>query len=300
MKLCALVFFTMLTRFALAQQDPLYSQYMQNPLLINPAYTGLNNKFNGMVGYRTQWTGLKGHPQTMNASAHTSLVNNKVGAGILFVNDRVGNVSNTETNVSFSYKLDFGNSIFSFGMQAGIQSYRTDHSELNMLHPDDHVYASGDRGSRLNIGAGAVLKSEVFFIGLSVPRMLPSVFRNGGKEFELYNQHYYLIGSYVYNLNERIRLKPSVLLRGVIDAPVSADIAMNINFNAIHTAGLFTRNFNTYGFLVQTLISEQYRFGYTFELPTNRSIGTQFPTHEICLGILLSVFNYHERSLSNY
>ncbi|HCZ36045.1 MAG TPA: hypothetical protein DHV26_08980, partial [Cytophagales bacterium] len=25
---------------AMAQQDPLYSQYINNPLLINPAYTG--------------------------------------------------------------------------------------------------------------------------------------------------------------------------------------------------------------------------------------------------------------------
>ena len=300
MKICAFIFLILLTRSGLAQQDPLYSQYMQNPLLINPAYTGLNNKFNGMVGYRTQWTGLEGHPQTVNASAHTSLVNNKIGAGILFLNDRVGNVSNMETNISVSYKLELDKSVFSFGMQAGMQGYRTDYSELKMLDTDDHVFTGGERGSRLNIGAGAVLKSERFFIGLSVPRIMPSVFRNGGQEFELYNKHYYLAGSYVHNLNERIRLKPSVLLRGVRGAPLSADIGMNINFNAIHTAGVFTRNLNTYGFLVQTLVSEQYRFGYTFELPTNNSIGIKFPTHEMCLGILLSVFSHHDRSLSNY
>ena len=105
-----------------AQQDPLYSQYMLNPLVINPAYSGLNNNFNAMVGYRTQWAGLEGQPQTLNASVHTSLVNNKVGAGILVINDRIGNTNSTEAHATFAYKLNFEQSTFSFGMQAGIQN----------------------------------------------------------------------------------------------------------------------------------------------------------------------------------
>jgi type IX secretion system PorP/SprF family membrane protein len=300
MKTLTLVFLTLVTTTILAQQDPLYSQYMQNPLLVNPSYAGLNNRLNGMVGYRTQWTGLQGQPQTMNASVHTSLVHNKIGIGILFLNDQIGNISNTETNVALSYKLDLGKQTFSFGMQAGMQNYRTDHTRLKFFDPDDNAFTGGERGSRLNIGAGAVLKSEKFFIGLSVPRLLPSTFKNGGQEFELYNQHYYLMGAYVYYLSERLRIKPSVLLRGVKGAPVSADIAMNININGIHTAGVFTRNLNTYGILVQTMLKEQYRFGYAFELPTNRSVGTNFATHEISLGVLLSVFSYHEHSLGNF
>jgi type IX secretion system PorP/SprF family membrane protein len=283
-----------------AQQDPVYAQYLLNPLLLNPAYAGLNNNFNGMVGYRTQWTGLEGQPNSFNASAHTSLVNNKVGAGILFSNDQIGNISNTETNISLAYKLNFKERVFSFGMQAGFQNYTTDYADLNIFDPTDNAFVGGERGSRMNIGAGAILKSEKFFIGLSVPRLLPSTFKNGGQEFELYNQHYYLAAAYVIYLNERIRLKPSALLRGVKNAPASVDLAMNVNINAIHTAGMFTRNFNTYGFLVQTLVKEQIRFGYVFELPTNKSVGTNFTTHEVSVGILLSAFSFHERTLSNF
>lgn len=253
-----------------------------------------------MVGYRTQWTGLEGQPQTMNASVHTSLVNNKIGAGILVLNDRVGNISNTETTISIAYKIGLRQQTFSFGMQAGMQSYRTDYSELKILDPDDNAFTGEERGSRLNIGAGATLKSERFFIGLSVPRLLPSIFKNGGQEFELYNQHYYLTGGYVYYVNEHIRLKPSVLLRAVKGAPMSADIAMNVNINGIHTAGVFTRNLSTHGVIVQTMIREQFRFGYAFELPTNKSVGTKFATHEISIGVILSAFSYHERSLVNF
>ncbi len=283
-----------------AQQDPLYSQYMINPLLINPAYAGLNNNFNAMVGYRTQWTGFDGQPNTLNVSSHSSFLNNKAGAGILIVQDQIGNSTTTEINTSFAYKLILSETTFSFGMQAGVQNFKSNYSSLNLSDPTDPAFNGGERISRLNLGAGAILKSEKYLIGLSIPRLLPSTFKNGGQEFDLYNQHYYLMGSYVHYVDDRIRLKPSVLLRGVKGAPASVDIAFNINVNAIHTAGLFTRNFNTYGVLLQTLLAEKYRFGYVFELPTNKSVGAQFTTHELSLGILLSVFDFHERSLSNF
>src|SRR5688572_10867626 len=130
----------LVTSVAHAQQDPLYAQYLLNPMVINPAYAGLNNNMNFMAGYRTQWTGLEGNPQTLNASVHTSLVNNTVGAGILFSSDRIGNITNSETNVSVSYKLNFKESTFSFGMQAGLQKYRTDYGDLNILDPDDNAF----------------------------------------------------------------------------------------------------------------------------------------------------------------
>jgi type IX secretion system PorP/SprF family membrane protein len=292
--------FSLVALSVFAQQDPLYSQYMLNPLVINPAYSGLNNNFNAMVGYRTQWTGLEGQPKTINASVHTSLVDNKVGAGILFTNDKIGNLSSTEAKATFAYKLNFEESTFSFGMQAGIQSFNTDYSGLNILDKGDNAFMGGERGTRINMGVGVVLKSEKYFIGFSVPRLLPTTFKNGDQEFDLYNQHFYLMGAYVHYLNENIRLKPTVLLRGVKGAPASIDLAFNVNINSIHTVGVFTRNLNTYGVLLQTLLAEKYRFGYAFEIPTNKSVGAQFSTHEITLGVLLSVFDFHDRALSNF
>src|SRR6185369_9149970 len=125
--------------------------YMLNPLLINPAYAGLTNNLNAMAGYRTQWTGYEGHPQTFYASAHTSLVDNKVGTGILLINDRLGNVATTEANASFAYKLNFSNSTFSFGMRAGMLSYQANYSNLNLYDPNDIAFTGGNRGTRANL-----------------------------------------------------------------------------------------------------------------------------------------------------
>ena len=268
--------------------------------MINPAYAGLNNNLNVTAGYRTQWTSLDGQPQTLNLSANTSLFNNQAGIGMLIVNDRIGNVTNTEASAQLAYRINLQQSIFSFGMLAGFQSFNTDYGALNILDDGDNAFIGAERGTRMNIGAGAILKSERLFVGLSVPRLLPSRFSNGGQRFDLYNQHFYLAGAYVHYFNQHVRFKPSVLLRGVKGAPLSVDVGANINFNGLHTLGLFSRNFKTYGLLLQTLIKEHLRFGYVFELPTSKSVGSRFTTHEVLLGLRLSVLDFHEDSISNF
>jgi type IX secretion system PorP/SprF family membrane protein len=299
-KLLPLVFLA-LSFHAMAQQDPIYSQYMVNPLVINPAYAGLNNNLNLNGSYRIQWAGFEGQPNTFNLNGSTSLVDNKVGVGFMFSHDKIGNTQNTEATASFAYKLDLGHDrTLSFGLQAGVLNYRIDNSDLNIYDPDDEAFTNNERGTRLNLGAGLILKGSDFLIGLSVPRMLPTKFSAGESEFELYNQHYYLFGAYVFYLNEQIKFKPTALVRAVKGATASTDVGANFIFNSIHTAGLFTRNFKTYGVLLQTLYREKWRFGYVFELPTNKSVGTNFTTHEISLGIRLSVFTFHDTTISNF
>ena len=70
---------------AAAQQDPIYAQYLNNPLTINPAYAGSNNMFNAALQYRTQWAGLDANPVTVNFSSHMSLYQNRVGIGMMVV-----------------------------------------------------------------------------------------------------------------------------------------------------------------------------------------------------------------------
>ncbi len=283
------------------QQDPLYSQYINNPMVINPAYAGLNNNFNASLSYRTQWGGFEGNPTTVNVNGHISLVDNRVGAGLLIVQDKIGNVTNTEFQLAGAYKLQLEDVTFSFGMQAGVINFQSDFNKLNLADPGDPAFAGNENLSKPNIGAGVALKSERYFVGLSVPRLLSTTFKSSmGEQFDLYNQHYYLFGGYVFNMGTRIRLKPSVLLKSVKGSPLSTDLNFNLNIDQLYTAGVFTRNFNTYGIQLGALLKEQFRLGYTFEIPTAGSVGSQFNTHEIMLGVRMSLLNFHDRSLSNF
>lgn len=298
----SLLFLFLLSVSSYAQQDPIYAQYLMNPLILNPSYAGINNNLQANVGYRIQWMGLEASPRTLNLNGAVSILENKAGAGISLLQDRIGNTTITEFNGAFAYKLKLQNDmVFSFGMQGGVLGFRTDNDALNIRDDGDDAFPDGTtRTSSINVGTGVTLMSNKFIIGLSVPRMLPSKVNSGGQQFELYNQHFYLFGSYVHNINERLRFKPSVLLRGVKGAPLSTDVALNLNINMAHTAGIFVRNLNSYGVLLQTMLAEKYRLGYVFELPSNKSVGPSFTTHEITLGIRMGTFNFHERSLTNF
>jgi type IX secretion system PorP/SprF family membrane protein len=285
-----------------AQQDPIYAQYLTNPMLINPSYAGLTNNLQVNAGYRLQWMGITSSPRTFNLNGNMSILDNKAGAGASLLQDRIGATTVTEFNAAFAYKLKLQNDLtFSFGMQGGVLGFKTDNNSLNIRDSGDDAFPEGTtRSSTINLGTGVSLIGNKFIIGLSVPRLLPTKINSGSQQFELYNQHFYLYGAYVHVINERLRFKPSLLVRGVKGAPLSTDVALNLNINMLHTVGVFVRNMNAYGVLLQTMIGEKFRLGYVFELPTKRSVGPQFTTHEIQLGLRMGVLKFHERSLSNF
>ncbi len=281
-----------------AQQDPLYSQYLNNPVLINPAYTGINNKFNAVVGYRKQWAGFDGSPTMINFSSHMSFYQNKVGAGLMVVQDNIGDTRSTEVNAMYSYKLEFRDYVVSFGLLTGMVLLQNDPNQVNPLDQNDPSFTF-TKESKFNFGSGVMLKSERVLLGVSVPHLIPSTVGQGGQQMNVYAQHLYLLGAYVVYLSEYVRLKPSVLLRATKGSPMSADLNFNLNLEQRYTLGVLTRNFNTFGALVQMNIKD-YRLGYVFEVPANNSLGANFTSHEISLSISLGPLSYHDRAFSNF
>jgi type IX secretion system PorP/SprF family membrane protein len=278
-----------------AQIDPLYAQYLNNPLLINPAYSGIHNNFNAAASYRKQWAGFDGSPSTFNVNAHSSFNNNKMGLGLIILTDNVGVNANTEVQATYAYKLDLNGKFLSFGLQAGMVNFKSANGDLNPYDPFDPAFAGTFNFTKPSFGAGAILHSDKYFVGISVPRMLKSSASIGNVETELYSQHYYIMGAYNIFLNEHFRLKPSVLLKGVKGAKLSTDLNLALNIDEKYTAGVFTRSFNTYGLLAQMKISDTYRFGYAFEVPSNNSVGSKFTSHEFMIGMNLSLFNFHDK-----
>lgn len=280
------------------QIDPLYAQYLNNPLVINPAYTGFNPSLNISTSFRKQWAGFDGSPTTINFTATSSLVDNRMGAGLIVVSDKIGENNNTLALGTYGYKIGFDNMSLSFGLQAGVSNYRSDNTKLTIEDETDPYFAPNQNITKPVFGAGVILSSENLFVGLSVPRMLAEKETLGSGTDAvnalLYSQHFYGFASYVIFINEHIRLKPATLIKFVPGNPVSVDLNAIVNLDERYSMGTFTRNFNTYGLLASAKIAKSYRLGYAFELPTNKSVGVNFTTHEITLGLSFSVFDFHD------
>jgi hypothetical protein len=102
------------------------------------------------------------------------------------------------------------------------------------------------------------------------------------------------MGAYVFQISYRIKLKPYVLVRGASGAPPSIDYGISMNGDDSYTLGLFTRDFNTLGFLGQINLGDMFRLGYVFELPMNQSVGVKFTTHEFTIGVRVKALKFHD------
>lgn len=291
---CFLVFaFALRTH---AQQDPLYSQYFNNPLLINPAFAGSNERLYAGVGYRSQWTGVDGGPATFNFNSHISLMENKIGAGLIVVEDKIGDIRNTQYGVASAYRIRLKNSIFSFGMKAGFMQYTSNLSGVLVRNPD--TYFAPFAETKFNIGTGVLLKSDRYTLGFSAPQLLSHSIRQGENTMQVYSQNYYLYAADMFFVTENIQFKPSVLLRATKGSSISADANFNFTYNRTYTAGLFTRKLNTYGLLLQAVL-KRYRVGYVFEVPGKGS-SLNFTTHEISLALSFDVLREHEHMMTGF
>src|SRR5678815_377059 len=75
---------------AVAQQRPLQSLYMFDPLLVNPAYAGNHVQLSATSIFRNQWVNLDGAPKTLTATVHSGFYKSKVGIGLILTNDQIG------------------------------------------------------------------------------------------------------------------------------------------------------------------------------------------------------------------
>jgi len=117
-------------------QDLHFSQFMNNPLLTNPANTGFNPDYDYRVGgsFRSQWWGLPAPYRTFSAWGdmqinRESITNGWIGLGGVLLNDVAGNggLISTKAYLSIAYHQELGEAhLLSGGFNVGWASKRID------------------------------------------------------------------------------------------------------------------------------------------------------------------------------
>ncbi|MGB5420261.1 PorP/SprF family type IX secretion system membrane protein [Algibacter sp.] len=275
-----------------AQQLPQFTQYMYNTISINPAYAGSRETLSVVGLHRSQWLGLDGGPTTQTISVHSPLRNDRVGIGVSFINDKLGYENFTYFYGDFSYTIPIGaKTKLAFGLKGGFTQYNIDQSLLNDPSVENDPFFD-DVSNRFspNIGIGAYLHSNRWYIGLSTPRVLNTDYnkgKNGSVDYvALERVSYYFTGGYVFNLSESTKFKPAVLLKATNGAPLSLDLTGNFLFNETFWLGASYRineSAAALGGLADFQVSKQLRIGYTYEYPISEIRAYTSGTHEILL-----------------
>jgi type IX secretion system PorP/SprF family membrane protein len=271
-----------------AQQESLFTMYRYNMNLVNPAYAGVDRETVVSSTFRNQWTGIKEAPQTQAVSFGTPIGKN-LGIGVSMVYDKTFIEKQTLVGLDVSYKIQV--SAFTdlyLGVKAGGNSYNVNTSGLETYIPQSDPALNSISRFNPNIGAGALLKNEKYYVSLSVPRLLNTeraATENGYTALATDRPHVYLSAGYNYDLHTpaKLVLKPSFMLRYVNGAPISADVNVMLEIAEIFEIGATYRIDEAYAGVAGLTISKLLLVGYAYEVNTATPLASAKNTNEFFL-----------------
>ncbi len=205
----------LLAKYADAQQDPQFTQYMFNTLYYNPAYAGVDGVTKFTAIHRSQWLGYSptvgsgGAPTTQLISLSTPAFKFNSGFGAYIVNDRLGPQNNLEAQVSYAYHLAVKDGKLSLGLRAGLYSQTLDWSKYIPIDFNDRLLQDGGKTSQIrpDLAAGAFFRKEKYYAGLSFTHLTKAEFDFEVGQRSALQTHMYFTGGYYYDVNFDLRFQ---------------------------------------------------------------------------------------------
>ena len=282
----SLLFILAISNKVIAQQDPVFSQYMNNLLTIQPAYAGMTGYTNVTALSRIQWIGFDGAPRTNTLTIQGPFQRYNIGLGLSLINDKFGPVRQNGIYADYAFRIPLDNRQFiSFGLKGGVNCYEALLTELPTHDVNDPVAIQDINKKYLpNFGFGFLWHNDDFFLGFSVPKFFKNKI-NSESGVSLYHEevNYYAMGGIVLPMTEDVKFKPTFLYRWSETAPKIVDLSANfLFFDKIWVGGTY-RFKNSYGLLFQAFILQYLKVGYAYDLTTFRPAQANAGTHEFML-----------------
>jgi type IX secretion system PorP/SprF family membrane protein len=281
-------------KLILAQQDPLYTQYMDNLLIINPAYAGSKDVGNVLLVARNQWVSLPNSPITRSFAYQTPTANKNVGLGFSVMFDKIGPQKQTGVYFDYSYFLRVSeNYKLGMGLKGGVSFYRVSLTDLITIDPDP-IYSKDIYKNFLpNIGVGFFLFSDDTYFGLSVPKLIENTITRDDYETEYLNRqkiHLYTVAGKKFELSEDFQIKTNAMLRFVKNTPVSFQLTALAGFQNKFWVGGMVRFGDSFAIMTQFQATQKMLIGYSYDFTTSELNTFSSGTHEIMFSYDLNIF----------
>jgi type IX secretion system PorP/SprF family membrane protein len=272
-----------------AQQNPMYTHYMYNTLVVNPAYAGSRDALTITALHRSQWVGFSGAPMTQTISLHTPLRNEHVGVGLSLSNDRIGPVNTTSVFFDYAYIMQLTDkSKLSLGLSAGANIFQASLTDLELDQQIDPVFSTNISNIVTpNFGIGAYFHMENFYAGISTTNLLQNSFSIVNPESENIligkeQLHYFLIAGALIKISDNLDFKPTTLFKLTAAAPFQADLTASFVLMDRIVLGAMWRSGDAAGILAGFNITEQMHIGYSYDWSYGLKTGSyNSGSHEI-------------------
>lgn len=296
-KLSLLVIALGFSCFAMAQQEPQFTEYMFNRLSYNPGYAGSSGSISLALMYRNQWMGFSvDAPESGKAgSVPTDILATfdmpvkflHGGIGLTFTNDKIGYWTNNNVSLDYAFRMFWGEGNLSAGVELELSSKALDKSGLYGIDENDPVLNNIAESAFLidaSVGAYYQVPSK-YWVGLSVKNLL------GAHDESLHFANArtaYLMGGYEYtpDMAPSIRLKPSFMLKTADLSYFQGEVTGLVDFRNLIWAGV--------GYRVQDALYvlfgvhwRKLQVGFSYDLTTSNlgtyKMGRSFGTLEAYL-----------------
>lgn len=276
---------------ATAQQLPLFSQYLNNDFLLNPAVSGTKSYAPASVSARMQWAGFSGTPASQTGSIHGAL-NPHVGLGLALINHSAGATKMNSAQFAYAYRIKLTGKIrMSFGLAPMLIQHAISKDKLTLEDANDNTFnrLSG-RTTIADMHAGVYAYAAKWTASISVPQLFESRYRLGDDLFqERLRRHYLVYGSYDFSCKEKFVITPSVLMKAMEGgAPLQFDINLKASYNQLFWAGLSYRaassqSFNEAAVVFVGVQKFNFAFGYAFDYSFSAIRSYSAGSHEVFL-----------------
>lgn len=281
-KILSIVFLFLSFGYASGQHFPLFSQYMFNGLVINPAFSYGYDGLTAIVDYKNQWSGsFEGAPVTLSGTLHSALKNEKISWGAIYMNDRIGLKSQNDLSCNFAYRINTGSGLLGMGISGGFSRIRYDASGIITTDQDDPAFAMiGSPQFYPKIGLGMYYHTEQFFAGISAPQWLLRDSYAGVAG--ILARTFFLNSGYRLDINRRLYCTPSILLRAISGSPVQTDLNITGTLDKTITAGISYRMYDSFVFLIH-INMKSIAIGYSYDYSAGYLNKYTSGSHELML-----------------
>ncbi|MFV0555078.1 MAG: type IX secretion system membrane protein PorP/SprF [Mangrovibacterium sp.] len=272
---------------AFAQQDPLYTQYMFNIQLVNPAYAGTWDALGVTALTRNQWMGVDKAPTTNTLSFQAPTRNDNMAFGASVMNDKFGNINRLAVFADYSYmvRLNAHGTMLRLGLKAGFSNYFNDLNAHNVQDIGDPVFQGViEQNFMPNFGFGLFLHDENYYFGASIPKLVEhTVEDDASKDWNIQSdlRHWTFMGGYVLPLSNEFKFKPSACIRMVKGAPLSMDFNANFLVKECFWFGGMYRFDAGFGANIQFIVDEKLRIGYSIDYSNKGIYSNSMGVHEL-------------------
>ena len=292
-----------------AQQLPVYSQYLFNKYLINPAVAGSDGYTSLNLTTRQQWTGYQGAPQTYSLSFNGRLLKQKysirenlfdkkifkphtegrVGFGGTVFSDINGLVRRTGFSTSYAYHIWLrGGTQLSLGLAFTGYHYKIDQRQIQFENPDEPWLNTDFRKGIFvpDFNFGAYLLNRKFAIGFSAQELMEGFVRAGSQAYNdlKIQRTYYLFGNYDIEPDNKNLIQPSVMLKMSEQLRTQADIGVTWSYDNKIWIGT---TFITGSAIIANVGVRRDRlfFGYSFDFTLNAIQMSTYGSHEFIMAV---------------